>query len=298
MQSTGKPCHNCRRRRLRCDRSWPSCHKCAVSGQECLGYGKVFVWTQAIDENGNLKSPSSARKGAVASVSGSNPPSTPSTPNLPSAKASISAFQPPASSTSTSATASPVQHRAEGPTSGSVPTSAFHSPQFQHTLPSRPSRPASPGELESAAGAGLEPFPEVSSPGTSSTGALTDPLFQDLDRNSRYYLAYCKFPLLSAKSSSFPRGLSHHYCQLGCASLSSPHAVLRVRTLRTCMHRMYRNKRLPRSPNSRHRLEPFTACIHVTHPIAVRPHSNRCANAVLADTYLSCRSCLPGSCRS
>ncbi|KAH0598552.1 hypothetical protein MHUMG1_03853 [Metarhizium humberi] len=58
-----KPCHNCRRRRLRCDRSWPTCNKCTLSGQECLGYGKVFVWTQAIDSQGNPRpSPASGRR--------------------------------------------------------------------------------------------------------------------------------------------------------------------------------------------------------------------------------------------
>ncbi|KAI0023966.1 hypothetical protein F4780DRAFT_686423 [Xylariomycetidae sp. FL0641] len=40
-----KACHNCRRRRLRCDRSVPTCHKCSRSGQECLGYGQLYRWT-------------------------------------------------------------------------------------------------------------------------------------------------------------------------------------------------------------------------------------------------------------
>lgn len=34
-----------------------------LSGQECLGYGKVFVWTQAIDSQGNPRpSPASGRR--------------------------------------------------------------------------------------------------------------------------------------------------------------------------------------------------------------------------------------------
>jgi hypothetical protein len=41
-----QPCHNCRRRRVRCDRSWPGCYKCAVAGQDCLGYGKLIIWTE------------------------------------------------------------------------------------------------------------------------------------------------------------------------------------------------------------------------------------------------------------
>ncbi|OTB13865.1 hypothetical protein K445DRAFT_24362 [Daldinia sp. EC12] len=39
-----KACHNCRTRRLRCDRSVPVCHKCTSTGQECLGYGKLYKW--------------------------------------------------------------------------------------------------------------------------------------------------------------------------------------------------------------------------------------------------------------
>ncbi|KAL7619774.1 hypothetical protein AAE478_010316 [Parahypoxylon ruwenzoriense] len=39
-----KPCHNCRTRRLRCDRSIPVCYKCTSTGQECPGYGKLYKW--------------------------------------------------------------------------------------------------------------------------------------------------------------------------------------------------------------------------------------------------------------
>ncbi|KAH7157383.1 fungal-specific transcription factor domain-containing protein [Dactylonectria estremocensis] len=49
-----KPCHNCRRRRLRCDRSVPQCSKCAARGIECLGYGQLFLWTGAVASRGKL----------------------------------------------------------------------------------------------------------------------------------------------------------------------------------------------------------------------------------------------------
>lgn len=39
-----KPCHNCRRARLRCDRSLPCCEKCHARGESCLGYGQLFRW--------------------------------------------------------------------------------------------------------------------------------------------------------------------------------------------------------------------------------------------------------------
>ncbi|KAI1654469.1 fungal-specific transcription factor domain-containing protein [Daldinia decipiens] len=42
-----KACHNCRSRRLRCDRSVPVCHKCSSTGQKCLGYGKLYKWVDS-----------------------------------------------------------------------------------------------------------------------------------------------------------------------------------------------------------------------------------------------------------
>ncbi|KAL2259682.1 hypothetical protein VTK26DRAFT_6537 [Humicola hyalothermophila] len=52
--NSAKPCFNCRRRRLRCDRSRPSCHKCWASGQDCLGYGTVLRWANAPAVRGKL----------------------------------------------------------------------------------------------------------------------------------------------------------------------------------------------------------------------------------------------------
>ncbi|KAF4533954.1 Acriflavine sensitivity control protein acr-2 [Lasiodiplodia theobromae] len=49
-----KPCHNCRRRRLKCDRSLPGCQKCIKTGQECLGYGKLFLWNQGVASRGKM----------------------------------------------------------------------------------------------------------------------------------------------------------------------------------------------------------------------------------------------------
>ena len=138
MPNTSKPCHNCRRRRLRCDRSWPNCHKCAVSGQECLGYGKVFTWTQGIDNNGNPKASSSGRRGASGGVAGG----------------------------------AQVQ-------SGQLPQPQ----QQQQTLPVRR---ASVDSSRSEKGEDSE------SKQAPSPASLTDPIFQDLDRNSRYYLSHCE----------------------------------------------------------------------------------------------------------
>lgn len=49
-----KACHNCRRRRLRCDRSFPGCQKCSSKGEECLGYGNLLRWTNAVASRGKL----------------------------------------------------------------------------------------------------------------------------------------------------------------------------------------------------------------------------------------------------
>jgi hypothetical protein len=41
-------CHNCRRRRIRCDSTLPSCRKCTRKGLDCPGYGrhKPLVWLE------------------------------------------------------------------------------------------------------------------------------------------------------------------------------------------------------------------------------------------------------------
>lgn len=53
-QSCPKACHNCRRRRLKCDRSLPQCLKCTNTGQECLGYQRLFRWDQGIASRGKM----------------------------------------------------------------------------------------------------------------------------------------------------------------------------------------------------------------------------------------------------
>lgn len=54
-----KPCHNCRRRRWRCDRSLPGCEKCHKKGDICLGYGKLFRWAGvgAVTVRGSIHGP-------------------------------------------------------------------------------------------------------------------------------------------------------------------------------------------------------------------------------------------------
>lgn len=77
-----KPCHNCRRRRLKCDRSTPTCQKCAKTGQECLGYGKLFLWNQGVASRGKMMGKSFPTPAPpVPRRSGSAGPASPGTGN-------------------------------------------------------------------------------------------------------------------------------------------------------------------------------------------------------------------------
>lgn len=90
LNAPTKPCHNCRRRRLRCDRSYPHCHKCAAAGQECLGYGKLFRWTEGVASRGKL-----AGKATITFSSAPEPESHSSSLQLADPAASSSGTQHP-----------------------------------------------------------------------------------------------------------------------------------------------------------------------------------------------------------
>ena len=90
-----KPCHNCRRRRLRCDRQLPHCAKCDAKGVECLGYSQIFQWTGAVASRGRLAGqqssaalysparPSTVRsRASLSSVSSLSLPTSPSPADL------------------------------------------------------------------------------------------------------------------------------------------------------------------------------------------------------------------------
>lgn len=47
-------CHNCRRKRFRCDGSEPSCRKCISLGKVCLGYDTLLRWTDSVASRGKL----------------------------------------------------------------------------------------------------------------------------------------------------------------------------------------------------------------------------------------------------
>ncbi|KIW48850.1 uncharacterized protein PV06_01411 [Exophiala oligosperma] len=49
-----KDCRTCNRRRVRCDRSLPSCRKCALKELQCPGYGLRIQWGQGVASRGRL----------------------------------------------------------------------------------------------------------------------------------------------------------------------------------------------------------------------------------------------------
>ena len=53
-QTNPEACHNCRRRRLKCDRVLPQCLKCIKRGQECLGYQNLFRWERGVASRGKM----------------------------------------------------------------------------------------------------------------------------------------------------------------------------------------------------------------------------------------------------
>lgn len=164
VQPPTKPCHNCRRQRLRCDRSYPHCNKCAASGKECLGYGKLFRWTGAIASRGKLagrtsSAPVEAGEGTEGEGEGEG--------------AEAEAWSPVLSSAS-------VRSRRSSPASPRGPAMALN------------------GFFGRRSSTGAEGLQLISQPGSpnaklSSPWALVDPLFQGLDQSHRFYLNYCAY---------------------------------------------------------------------------------------------------------
>lgn len=179
------PCHNCRRRRLRCDRSRPSCNKCSASGRECLGYDKLFVWAPCAGTGtkgapGTSTPPAVTTPGAVVATTGAGADA-----RRGSATGRCSSRAETGSATNSSASSSPGTLRGGG---------AFSVVPFTG-LELRGGQPAaSPRQpnLEHAGGpdGGAEPTAAAM---ICMPTSLTDPLFKDLDQVSRRYLSHCLY---------------------------------------------------------------------------------------------------------
>jgi hypothetical protein len=160
-QKADKACHNCRRKRLRCDRGYPYCHKCLTAGRECLGYGNLLRWTGAVASRGKLA-------GQTTPLPVGPAPGTPvflgTAPSSP--RYSPGLYSPEVrnieTSTSTSNFTSP------------SPSPPPESPHVETQLVRRDSSSDSAVAVDAA-----------------TPWVLVDPLFQDLNPSYRYYLSYC-----------------------------------------------------------------------------------------------------------
>ncbi|KAK1471076.1 hypothetical protein CCUS01_06190 [Colletotrichum cuscutae] len=152
LNAPTKPCHNCRRRRLRCDRSYPHCHKCTVGGQECLGYGKLFRWTEGVASRGKLAGKTSITFSAETT-----------TALVPTSRTSTFELKPSASSSPASS--------ASGLQPQDPPASAESAENDSTALVVSAVRPA-----------GTET--------QSAPWTLVDPLFQGVEHHYRHYLSY------------------------------------------------------------------------------------------------------------
>ncbi|PTB64727.1 hypothetical protein BBK36DRAFT_1123192 [Trichoderma citrinoviride] len=175
VQPPTKPCHNCRRQRLRCDRSYPHCNKCAAAGKECLGYGKLFRWTGAIASRGKLAGRTSsapleagaaeeAEAEAGSGSEGNDVKDAATSPSLLPFRRASSAV-----SVASSSPGSPTW-----PVSPRRPATAL--------ALNRPFVPASPTGFLS------HPASHIANRSISRTPV--DPLFQDLNPSHRFYLDY------------------------------------------------------------------------------------------------------------
>ncbi|KAL8377439.1 hypothetical protein RB595_008222 [Gaeumannomyces hyphopodioides] len=155
LQQAPQKCHNCRRRRLVCDRALPTCRKCVTVGQECLGYGKLFIFTDSV-----------ASRGRRAGQTSFAPP--PPHPPAVGGRRAVSSLS-----------SSPVAASA----SSSPPSAPVSSPSSCELVPSRhgsASRSSSPEPWGLGSG-GLDGL---------TLHSLVDPVTQDFDSATRYYMHY------------------------------------------------------------------------------------------------------------
>ena len=168
VQPPRERCHNCRRQRLRCDRSYPHCNKCLLAGKECLGYGQLFRWTGAIASRGKLAGKTSVASSSEASDSAAGHDRG----QIPSRAPALVTFAQPGSTKAASASRPKRKHQSSPK---AAPELALISPA---TTPTNEWQLTTANRVVHAA----PPTPWV----------LADPLVQDLSHSYRHYLSYCK----------------------------------------------------------------------------------------------------------
>lgn len=159
-----KACHNCRRRRWRCDRSLPSCQKCLSAGTECLGYGKLFVWNRGVASRGKMMGKGYEDKMVPHRLAEAG--TTEAAAKTQDMSALVWDNQGPSQQHYT--------YQQEQPQSQPQSLDSYETVSGQSAV----AVCRMPGQEE------VQSLPLVS----DVHRALTDPLVNDLDRNSRYYL--------------------------------------------------------------------------------------------------------------
>ncbi|RTE83121.1 hypothetical protein BHE90_002380 [Fusarium euwallaceae] len=195
-----KPCHNCRRRRLRCDRLVPHCAKCEAKGVECLGYGQLFQWTGAVASRGKLAGQQSSAalytpvRGAAArsraSISSVSSLSSASPVSSSASSASSSAASPSIPPSSPAAYLAPslpevreVEELTEDNNSDTPDAESEFDFSHDHATPVA----SCDTQLVCTTTSSHALASEAS---TSTPWVLVDPLYQDITSNHRQYLAY------------------------------------------------------------------------------------------------------------
>ncbi|KAF5024215.1 hypothetical protein F66182_3729 [Fusarium sp. NRRL 66182] len=192
-----KPCHNCRGRRLRCDRLLPHCAKCEAKGVECLGYAQIFQWTGAVASRGRL----AGQQSSAALYTPARPATARSRAYLSSAS-SLSSTSP-ASSSDASSSASPsvqslspafvapslsqVEEVTENPEPESEDELGLVNNDIAHEFDDD-ATPVASCDTQLVCTTNNHHHPLASE--TSTPWVLVDPLYQDITSNHRQYLAY------------------------------------------------------------------------------------------------------------
>ena len=153
-----KSCHNCRRQRLRCDRTEPHCNKCLRAGRDCLGYGQLFRWTDSVATRGILAGQTSSQ--AVYE------------------KASLGA--------ATVTRRAKPKYLLMGQNTVADDSSSGSGTEFSASEDG--TGQVNPMSRKRAA---TTPCCDASTP-ESPTWGLTDPMYQDLKPTDRFYLSYCE----------------------------------------------------------------------------------------------------------
>ncbi|KAG6002717.1 hypothetical protein E4U21_002827 [Claviceps maximensis] len=174
---------------------------------ECLGYGKVFVWTQVIDSDGNTRlPPASGRRlseqrqyqapvlecrvpqglcDAQKTQEAEKLSASPGQEALYSSPNHVGAHQ-------STPQASPQSRAEKSPQGlhGHQSRFSFQDAIFSHDAATWEKKPCDEDGDRCRSNEHVESDQSFNRLKLSACGTLTDPLFQDLDRSSRYYLSH------------------------------------------------------------------------------------------------------------